>query len=329
VEFIVNSISTALVAVTLFGCTNNIVDSKSSLEPPLRRIGFVAGAGSFEKMAITNRTFFDALGESGYVHGKTMEVVFRTAEGDMTKMPSLVDDVLRNNVEILVVSSSPGCAAAKAATTSTPVLCISVQDDPIKAGLTSTLVNPQSNVIGVYSFLPTGISQQLHWVNQFVPKLNTLGVLYNPENATHLRLLTEWSSVATEKGIRLVPMPVARAQDLDGAITHALEEKAQIGIGLLGPDTYAIRKEIAESAMSRRFPIVMDTPGGYTDMGGVATVGVNIVPYYRRGAVEQMIPMLHGKRPSELSWIGPKQVDVTTNDEAMRSFGLIVPTKSK
>jgi ABC-type uncharacterized transport system substrate-binding protein len=246
----------------------------------------------------------------------------------MTKMPALVDDVLRNNVEILVVSSSPGCAAAKAATTSTPVLCISVQDDPIKAGLTSTLVNPQSNVIGVYSFLPTGISQQLHWVSLFVPKLNTLGVLYNPENATHLRLLTEWSSVATEKGIRLVPMPVVRAQDLDGAITHALEEKAQIGIGLLGPDTYAIRKEIAESAMSHRFPIVMDTPGGYTDMGGVATVGVNIVPYYRRGAVEQMIPMLQGKRPSELSWIGPKQVDVTMNEEAMRSFGLIVPTIS-
>ena len=276
-------------------------------------------------MAITNRTFFDALGESGYVHGKTMEVVFRTAEGDMTKMPALVDDVLRNNVEILVVSSSPGCAAAKAATTSTPVLCISVQDDPIKAGLTPTLVNPQSNVIGVYSFLPTGISQQLQWINQFVPKLKTLGVLYNPENTTHLRLLTEWSSVATEKGIRLVPMPVARAQDLDGAITHALEEKAQIGIGLLGPDTYAIRKEIAESVMSHRFPIVMDTPGGYTDMGGVATVGVNIVPYYRRGAVEQMIPMLNGKRPRELSWIGPKQVDVTINEEAMRSFGLIVP----
>jgi ABC-type uncharacterized transport system substrate-binding protein len=134
--------------------------------------------------------------------------------------------------------------------------------------------------------------------------------------------------VATEKGIRLVPMPVARAQDLDVAITHALEEKAQIGIGLLGPDTYAIRKEIVESAMARRFPIVMDTPGGYTDMGGVATVGVNIVPSYRRGAVEQMIPMLQGKRPSELSWIGPKQVDVTTNEEAMRSFGLIVPTKS-
>jgi ABC-type uncharacterized transport system substrate-binding protein len=295
----------------------------------MRRIGFVAGAGGFENMAITNRTFFDALGESGYVHGKTMDVVFRTAEGDMAKMPSLVGDVLKSDVEILVVSSSPGCAAAKSATTSTPVLCISVQDDPIKAGLTSTLSHPQSNVIGVYSFLPTGISQQLQWVGKFVPKLETLGVLYNPKNATHVRLLTEWTSIATERGVRLVPMQVTRAEDLDAAITLAMAEKAQIGIGLLGPDTYAIRKDIAESARSRRFPIVMDTPGGYTDMGGVATVGVNIVPYYRRGAVELMIPMLQGKRPSDLSWIGPKQVDVIVNEQVARSFGLIVPAVPK
>lgn len=244
-------------------------------------------------MAITNRTFFNALGESGYVHGKTMDVVFRTAEGDMSKMPAL---------------------------------CISVQDDPIKAGLTTTLDHPQSNVIGVYSFLPTGIAQQLDRVSQFVPKFTTLGILYNPKNATHVRLLTEWTSVANEKGVRLVFMQATRADDLDGAITQALAEKAQIAIGLLGPDTYAMRKEIAEAATSHRFPIVMDTPGGYTDMGGVATVGVNIVPYYRRGAVEQMIPMLQGKRPSDLSWIGPKQVDLIVNEDVARSFGLNLST---
>jgi len=329
VKFTTYLISFGLAAVTLVGCASRPNTPNSPPEAKLRRIGFVAGAGGFEKMAITNRTFFDALGESGYVHGKTIEVVFRTAEGDMAKMPSLVDDVLKNDVEILVVSSSPGCAAAKAATTSTPVLCISVQDDPIKAGLTSTLSNPQSNVIGVYSFLPSGISQQLDWVGRFVPKLSSLGVLYNPQNATHIRLLTEWTSVAGEKGVRLVPMPVTRADDIDAAIARALAEKAQIGIGLLGADTYAIRKEIAERAIALRLPIVMDTPGGYTDMGGVATVGVNIVPYYRRGAVEQMIPMLKGKRPSELSWIGPKQVDITVNEEVARSFGLIVPTVPK
>jgi len=328
-KFVLKLMAAVLAAATVTSCATHPPDTKITPEAKLRRIGFVAGAGGFEKMAITNRTFFDALAESGYVHGKTMDVVFRTAEGDMARMPSLVEDVLKNNVEILVVSSSPGCAAAKSATTSIPVLCISVQDDPIKAGLTSRLSHPDSNVIGVYSFLPTGISQQLNLISQFVPKLSTLGVLFNPQNSTHVRLLGEWQGVATERGIRLVPMPVTRAEDLDAAITHALAEKAQIAIGLLGPDTYAIRKEIAERAKSHRFPIVMDTPGGYTDMGGVATVGVNIVPFYRRGAVEQMIPLLQGKRPGDLSWIGPRQVDVFVNEEAARSFGLIVPVVHK
>lgn len=310
-------------AAALSGCTTTPV------EPQVRRIGFVAGAGGFQKMAVTNQTFFDALAEKGYVHGKTMDVVFRTADGDMAKMPGLVNEVLKQDVEILVVSSSPGCAAAKSATTSIPVLCISVQDDPIKAGVAPTLSRPNSNLIGVYSFLPTGIEQQLHVLNELVPNLKSVGVLYNPQNATHVRLLAEWRNIASQKSIAIIPMSVTRAEDLHSAITQALQQKAQIGIGLLGADTYAIRKEIADSAQSLRFPIVMDTPGGYTEMGGIATVGVDIVPYYRRGALELMVPMLQGKRPSDLAWIGPNEVDVKVNDKVAQSFGLKISARNR
>jgi ABC-type uncharacterized transport system substrate-binding protein len=291
----------------------------------MRRIGFVAGAGGFEKMAVTNKAFFDALEEAGYLHGKTMQVVFRTAEGDMSKMPALVQDVLSERVEILVVSTSPGCAAAKAAIKSIPVLCISVQDHPIKAGLTTRLSHPDSNVIGVYSYLPDGISQQLTWLGRFVPQLKTVAVLYNPQNPTHTSLLEEWKRVAAENKVRVVPLPVVRVVDLDDAFLKARQENAQIGIGLLGADTYAIRKEIAEKAKSSGFPMAMDTPGGYTDIGGVATVGVDIVPYYRRGATELMLPLLSGRQVADLSWIGPKQVDVRLNEPVARSFGLLVP----
>jgi putative tryptophan/tyrosine transport system substrate-binding protein len=294
----------------------------------LRRIGFVAGAGGFPKMAVTNQTFFDALSEAGYPHGKVLDVVFRTAEGDMAKMPALVQDVLRQNVEILVVSASPGCAAAKKATTTVPVLCISVQDDPVREGLTESLSKGSGNVVGVHNFLPDGIAQQLNWLVQFVPRLKTVGVLHNPVNATHTRLLTEWSSIAKQRSIEIVPMPVTTAQDLDAAINTAIEKKAQIAIGLLGADTYAIRKEIAERATARKFPIVMDTPGGYTQMGGVATVGVDIVPYYRRGALEQMVPLLKGVKPSDLAWIGPDKIDVRINRALAQSFGINIPANA-
>ena len=286
------------------------------------KIGFVAGAGGFQKMAVTNQAFFDGLAEQGYIAGKNLEVVFRTAEGDMSRMPALVDEVLKNDVEILVVSSSPGCAAAKAATSAIPVLCISVQDDPSKAGLVASLPRAVGNVVGVYSYLPTGIAQQMDWLRTFVPKLRSVAVLYNPSNATHLRLLDEWRGVAGQHGERVVAMPVTRAADLDAAIALAQKDAAQIGIGLLGADTYAIRQDIAASALQHRFPIVMDTPGGYTEFGGVATVGVDIVPYYRRGALELMVPLLRGTRPDELSWIGPERVDVKINRDVARAFGL-------
>ncbi len=302
-----------------------------SQERPTQRIGFVAGAGGFPKMAVTNQTFFDALADAGYPHGKVLDVVFRTAEGDMAKMPALVREVLEQNVEILVVSSSPGCMAAKEATATVPVsvpvpvLCISVQDDPVKAGLTTSPAKGTGNVVGVHSYLADGMEQQLEWLRRLVPDLRSLGVLYNPGNATHVRQLAEWSTLAEGRKVKIVAMPVASKSDLDSVIRTAKEAQVQIGIGLLGADTYAIRKEIAEAARAQGFPIAMDTPGGYTRLGGVATIGVDIVPYYRRGALEQMVPMLKGIKPADLSWIGPDKIDVRVNGDVARAFGVQVP----
>lgn len=286
------------------------------------RIAFVAGAGGYAKMAITNQTFFDALTESGYIKDENLEVVFRTAEGDMKKMPSLVKEVLAENVEILVVSSSPGCAAAKAQTQSVPVLCISVQDDPVKEGLTSTVERGSGNLVGVHSYLPNGIAEQLNLLIGLQPKLSSLAVLYNPENATHIRLIEEWRTTAQRKGIEIVSMPVVDAAGLDQAIIKVKKQGAQLGFALLGADTYAIRGDIAKTAIERNFPIAMDTPGGFTEMGGVASVGVDIVPLYRRGAVELMIPMLQGKHPSSLPWVGPSDVAFKVNKASAEQFGL-------
>jgi putative tryptophan/tyrosine transport system substrate-binding protein len=294
---------------------------------PAPRVGFVAGAGGYPKMAVTNQAFFDGLADTGYKDGSTMTVVFRTAEGNMGLMPGLINEVLAEKVDYLVVSSSPGCAAAQKATTTVPVLCISVQDDPIKEGLTPTLDHGNKNLVGVHSYLPDGISQQLRMLQQLKPGAKTIGVLFNPDNATHKRLLASWTEIAAGQKIEIVPMPAVGPGDLEKAIATAVAAKTEIAIGLLGPDTYAMRKEIAEAASAHRFPIAMDTPGGYTQMGGIATIGVNIVPLYRRGALELMVPMLKGTSPSALPWVGPKEAAMTVNQTVLGGFGLSMPAK--
>lgn len=300
-----------------FACHAQADEQKTS-----HRIGFVAGAGGYTKMAITNQTFFDALSEAGYIRDNNLEVVFRTADGDMKKMPSLVKQALEEKVEILVVSSSPGCTAAKAETTTVPVLCISVQDDPIKSGLTSSLSKGAGNLVGVHSYLPTGIVEQIHRLQELRPQLNSLAILHNPENVTHDHLLEEWKVATNKEGIRIISMPVTNATSLERAINESKQQGAQLGFALLGADTYAIRGDIAKAALENKFPIAMDTPGGFTDMGGIATIGVDIVPLYRRGAIELMIPMLEGKHPSELPWIGPVAVTSKVNHETAKVFNL-------
>jgi putative ABC transport system substrate-binding protein len=286
------------------------------------RVGFVAGAGGYPDMAVTNQTFFDGLAESGYEDGTTMDVVFRTAEGNMSQMPTLVDEVLADGVDILVVSSSPGCAAAKAATSSVPVLCISVQDDPVRENLTTSLDHGEGNVVGVHSYLPDGIEQQLELLRELDPELTRLGILYNPDNDTHLRLFESWQEHASTQGIEIIAVPAGKPDELDRAIVEAQGQDVQLTLGLLGADTYAMMQEIADAADAHDFPIALDTPGGYTDMGGVAVIGVDIVPLYRQGALEQMVPMLEGTPPDDLPWIGPDEVTMKVNDEVAARFDL-------
>ncbi|WP_250452529.1 ABC transporter substrate binding protein [Caballeronia sp. ATUFL_M2_KS44] len=318
-------ITRACFIATIIGLSSCSSTKPTATSSPTR-IGFVAGAGGFQKMAVTNQAFFDTLAEAGYSDGGKLDVVFRTADGDMARMPALVREVLDQNVSILVVSSSPGCAAAKAATTTVPVLCISVQDDPVKAGLTREVAKADGNVVGVYSYLPDGIPQQMDWLGRLRPGVKTFGVLFNPENATHIRLLSEWSELANRRDLKLVKMPVVKAADIEPAIKSAVDQHCQIAIGLLGADTYALRKEIAEAARAQNFPIAMDTPGGYTQLGGVAVIGVDIVPLYRKGARELMVPMLQGTSPSQLSWLGPDRVSVSVNRTAAQGFSIAVPS---
>ena len=288
--------------------------------PP--RVGFVAGAGGYPKMAVTNQAFFDGLSDAGYKDGSTMQVVFRTAEGNMSVMPQLINEVLAEKVDYLVVSSSPGCAAAKKATTTVPILCISVQDDPMKEGLTPTLASGNGNLVGVHSYLPDGISQQLSMLKKLKPEAKKIGGLFNPSNETHKRLLIEWETIAKMKGIEVFPIPAITPSELQGVISNAKSATVDIAIGLLGADTYAMRKEIAEAAKENDFPIAMDTPGGYTQMGGVATIGVDIVPLYRQGALELMVPLLKGAKPSQLPWIGPKEATMKVNEKMAKEFHL-------
>lgn len=307
----------AAISAQAFGIGSAIAQEKI-----IPRIGFVAGAGGYPKMAVTNKAFFDGLAEAGYVDGTTMKVIFRTAEGNMSLMPELLAAVLAEKVDYVVVSTSPGCAAAQAATTTLPVLCISVQDDPVKEGLTATLDHGNGNLVGVHSYLPDGITRQLSMLQQLKPGLRTLGVLFNPMNPTHKRLLGGWERATADRGIKVLAMPAVDPRDLPRAVAEAKAQGAELAIGLLGADTYAMRKEIAEASTTYGLPIAMDTPGGYTQMGGVATMGVDIVPLYRRGALEQMVPMLRGQKPSALPWIGPKDAVMKVNDEVAKRFGL-------
>lgn len=302
----------------------SLTGSVLAQEKPLPRIGFVAGAGGYPNMAVTNQAFFDGLAESKFIDGTTMRVIFRSAEGDMSQMPRLVSEVLAQGVDFVVVSTSPGCSAAKKATSTVPVLCISVQEDPVTVGLATTQARGSGNLVGVHSHLSDGIAQQLTMLMKLKTGLQRLGILFNPKNDTHVRVLGEWERTAKAKGVLVVPVPASSAGDLAQAIDAAKAARAEIALGLLGADTYAMRKEIANAAVEKDLPIVMDTPGGYTRMGGVATIGVDIVPLYRRSAIEQMVPMLRGVPPSELPWIGPTEASMKVNKEVATRFKLRV-----
>jgi len=198
--------------------------------------------------------FLDGLREHGYVEGQNLIIERRYSEGKADRLPALVADLLRLDVQLIVASSVVPSLAAKAATTTVPIVFVAVAD-PIGTGLVASLARPGGNVTGLATIeWEAFTAKQLQVIRETLPRASRIAILMNPTNRMHALSLPPEQAAASTFGVKLQLVEARDVSELERAFEDAVRGRAHVLHVYGDPLTFVQRARIAELAMKHRLP---------------------------------------------------------------------------
>jgi len=286
------------------------------------RIGFLeAGAPA------ANQHFLDAfkrgLREQGYVEGQNVVVVERWADGNVERFPGLLDELVQAKVDIIVVASTPGAVAAKAAVKTIPVIFVGAAD-PVGVGIVASLGRPGGNLTGFSQAEEEGlVGKRIELFREAVPPVDRLALVWNPTAPGVALRLKEARSSATKFKVTIRPFEVRDAKELDGTFATIAKERFTRLMVLADPLTVRNRVHIVELAAKTRLPAIYPFLE-FAHVGGLMAYGPSIPELFRRAAgyVDKIVK---GAKPADLPVEQPTKFDFVINLKTAKALGLTIP----
>jgi putative ABC transport system substrate-binding protein len=267
-----------------------------------------------------------ALRELGYIEGQNIATEYRYAEGKLGRQVELAAELVRLQVDILLVSGGDGTVrAAMNATKTIPIIMVGAGRDPVRAGYVESLARPGGNLTGITNLSRELGGKRLELLNEAVPKVARVAVLYDPAVPGTTREVKEDLPVAARTlGLTLQPWEVRTADDF-GKVFAALNKQRPDGLYVPGGGKLmnAHRKRIAELALKSRLPSVYGAKE-YIETGGLMSYGADPTASYRRVAI-YVDKILKGAKPADLPVEQPTKFELVINLKAAKQIGLSVP----
>jgi putative ABC transport system substrate-binding protein len=287
------------------------------------RIGYLLLGSVTEPPSRERQAFLEGLRERGYVPGKTIEIVYASAENDPGFLESICQDLVAKKPDLIAVSGAEAVLAAKKTTRSIPIVMLAI-GDPVGAGVVQSLSRPGGNITGA-SFLSSDLaSKRLELMRAIVPKAKRVMVLWesvNPNAHVEMR-------AAMEGARKLGMVPEERPVATDREVAAALEAMASsrpdvLYVAFTGGLISSNRTLIAESAIKHRVPSVSGW-GFFAEAGGLLSYAPDIPGTFHRGAyyVERI---LKGAKPADLPIELPTRVEFVVNLKTAKALGLKIP----
>ena len=288
----------------------------------ISRIGYLS-ANSRAAMATRTEAFQQGLRELGYIEGKTIAIEYRYAEGRPDRVPTLAAELVRLNLDIIVVAAGNNTASITKQTTETIPLVMTNVFDPVGSGFIASLARPGGNITGLVTLSSELTGKQLELIREVFPKVSRVAVLLDPEDASKIVQLKEIQSTAKVLGITLRAIEVRSPTDFQGAFKAAIKERAGALLVLQSAVTNTGRKPIAELAIKNRMPTIW-AESGLMDAGGLISYGPNYSDLFRRAAT-YVDKILKGAKPADLPVEQPKKFEMVINLKTAKQIGLTIP----
>jgi len=262
------------------------------------------------------------LRELGYVEGRNILLEPRWAEGRHDRLPDLARELVRLPVDVLVAAATPANLAAKAATSTIPIVMVAV-GNPVKVGLVQSLARPGGNITGL-SLLTTELSgRRLQLLLEVLGRNGRVAALTNPDNDVHAVFLEETRDAAAKLGVQMETLRARNEPEMRQAFEAAGAKRAEAMVFFDDPVLWSHRKQAVALAAHYRLPVAYGL-SEFVDEGGLISYGPDRPEQYRRTAV-YVDRILKGARPASLPVEQPTKFELVINMKSARALGLTVP----
>src|SRR5215475_11149661 len=226
-------------------------------QPTIPIVGYLH-SDSPQTVAGLLAAFREGLSETGYIEGQNVAIEYRWAGNDLSRIPELVADLVRRRVAVIATpGSSAATLAAKAATTTIPIV-FSLGLDPVQLGLVESLSRPGGNITGVNSMSNELVAKRLGLLHELLPKATRLGVLVNPQNPTTESLNKDVEAAATAIGPQIEFFTASTGAEIDTAFASLVQRRADALV--VHPDNLFINRRVQLITLAARHAVPVIYP---------------------------------------------------------------------
>ena len=285
-------------------------------------VGFI-NAASPQPYARMLSAFLKGLGETSYVENQNVKIEYRWAQGEVNRLPAFAADLVHREVSVIAATGTPAALAAKAATTTIPIV-FETGSDPVQLGLVASLNRPGGNVTGVAQLAVEVAPKRLELLHEMVPTARVIALLVDPTDPAISEKTTQGVQAAARSlGLELHVLNVSTDRDLDAVFANLVQLRAG-GLVISGGQFFNSRsKQLAARALQHAVPTIFP----YRDLaaaGGLMSYGTSITDAYRLAGIYTG-RVLKGEKPADLPVQQATKVELIINLKTAKALGITVP----
>jgi putative ABC transport system substrate-binding protein len=308
-----------LVIVLTFAFSGAFAQAQQPRKVP--RIGLLT-VNPPQAIATRLEAFRQGLRDLGYVEGQNIVIESRSADGKVERMPELVTELMRLNVDVIVTGGPAATRPAKEATVTIPIV-MGFDSDPVGNGFVGSLARPGGNITGLSSLYREISGKRLELLKEIVPGLSRVAVMGSSFEPGNAQILRDTELAAEAFWVKLQYLEVQNPKDIESVFRAASGGRADAVLMLVSPVLDSQRTQIAQLAVKSRLPVI-HPQSEYVEAGGLMTYGVSITDLFRRAAT-YVDKILKGTKPADLPVEQPTKFELVINLKAAKQIGLTIP----
>ena len=291
-------------------------------QPAMPVIGFL-GAPSAAPYARYVAAVHQGLKEVGYVEHQNVAMEYRWADSQYDRLPALAADLVSRRVAVIVpIGGAPATLAAKAATSTIPIV-FNLGADPIELGLVTNLNRPGGNITGIAMMIVEVETKRLELLHELAPASTSLAILLNPSNPQAQTQERDAQRAARVIGRQVLVLKAGTEHEIEMAFAALVRERA--GALLVGGDAFFASQVTLFVVLTARHAIPTIYPWrSHVDAGGLMSYGTSVLDAYRQTGVYTG-RVLKGEKPGDLPIAQPTKFELIINLKTARAVGIAIP----